>query len=112
MASIATISRTCLQRFASLLASLERCEPVYREYMQSDAIKNELGRFRIWIGNLGALQEGRSSLDFRLRESVVMRTNVLKLIDQLRETLERSKRARFLFAKSSTQLISFLPNSK
>lgn len=99
MDSIAGASRACLQRFANLLASLERCEPVHRESMQSDAIENESGRFKIWIGNLGALQKGRSSLDFRLRESVVMRSNVLKLLDQLRETLDRSKRSHFSSTK-------------
>lgn len=60
--------------------------------MPPEKIEIEHGRFKIWSGNLEALQSGRSSLDFRLRESVVMQTNVMKLLIKLDQTPQKSKR--------------------
>ncbi|PGH13362.1 hypothetical protein AJ80_06356 [Polytolypa hystricis UAMH7299] len=90
MTSIASASSACLKSFASLSTSLERGQPEHRESMPQKVIENETGRFRIWMGNLGAMQKGRSSLDFRLRESIVMRGNVLKLLNQLGDALRKS----------------------
>ena len=59
--------------------------------MPLDQFQRQHGRLRIWSGNLGALQSERSSLDFRLRESTVMRTNVLKLLTKLKQTLTKCK---------------------
>ncbi|KAJ5689686.1 hypothetical protein N7462_004078 [Penicillium macrosclerotiorum] len=54
------------------------------------AIENEFSRFKIWAGNLGALQRGRSSLDARLRDSIVLRAAVLKFLGQLQDSLSKS----------------------
>ncbi|KAL4769997.1 hypothetical protein BDW60DRAFT_209402 [Aspergillus nidulans var. acristatus] len=54
------------------------------------AIENESACFKIWAGNLGALQRGRSSLDARLRDSVVLRAAVLKFLGQLQDSLSKS----------------------
>ncbi|OQV08179.1 hypothetical protein CLAIMM_12492, partial [Cladophialophora immunda] len=58
--------------------------------MPLSAIEKEYDRFKIWAGNLGALQRGRSSLDARLRDSVVLRAAVLKFLGQLQDTLAKS----------------------
>ncbi|OCL12165.1 hypothetical protein AOQ84DRAFT_256174, partial [Glonium stellatum] len=58
--------------------------------MPAEMIEEECGRFKVWMGNLGALQTGHSSLDFRLRDSTVMQTNIMKLLAQLRGALEES----------------------
>lgn len=68
------------------LQDAEHCRTMPRERLEI-----ELGRFKIWCGNLGAVQTGTSSLDFRLRDSTVMRTNVLKLLDRLQRTLTMSE---------------------
>ncbi|KAF4440843.1 hypothetical protein FACUT_3161 [Fusarium acutatum] len=47
-------------------------------------------KFRIWCGNLGALQTGYSSLDSRLRESALMHKNISQLLQQLGIALEES----------------------
>lgn len=54
-------------------------------------VENAFARFKIWAGNLGALQRGSSSLDVRLRESNVMRIAILRILSSLRETLNESK---------------------
>jgi hypothetical protein len=35
--------------------------------LDREALLDDLGRFRVWSGNLGALQKGHSSLDGKLR---------------------------------------------
>lgn len=91
MSAIAQASALCLGSFDQLCSELDNGRPEYGELMPLATIKNEHGRFRVWCGNLGALQIGHSSLDFRLRESVVMQTNVIKLLNQLQSTLSESR---------------------
>jgi hypothetical protein len=54
-------------------------------------IETAFARFKIWAGNLGALQRGSSSLDVRLRESSVMRIAILQILNSFRETLNECK---------------------
>jgi hypothetical protein len=91
MPTISEVSAECLREFARLSVALGTCDDEHRQSMSPDQLQNEHGRFKVWIGNLGALQVGRSSLDFRLRESIVMQTNVLKLLHQLQDVLNKSK---------------------
>jgi hypothetical protein len=51
------------------------------------ALEDEAGRLRVWTGNLGALQKGHSSLDYRLRDSPLLSDNVLKLLQELEVNL-------------------------
>ncbi|KAK4204395.1 hypothetical protein QBC40DRAFT_272760 [Triangularia verruculosa] len=89
--SLGTESRHCLTAFNVLILGLETTdENEYRELMPPTAIQNHRDRFKVWAGNLGAFQEGRASLDFRLRESSLMRTTILKLLNQLKQTIARS----------------------
>ena len=67
--------------------------------MPLKAVENENGRFKVWTGNLGALQKGNSSLDFRLRESRIMQTTVLKFLDQLQDTLGKSEWNEFVMTR-------------
>jgi hypothetical protein len=50
-----------------------------------------LARFRIWTGNLGALQKGTSSLDVRLREANVVRLAIVQILNSLQDTLGQCK---------------------
>ncbi|KAH7141974.1 hypothetical protein EDB81DRAFT_723219, partial [Dactylonectria macrodidyma] len=58
--------------------------------MPPQTLRNQRDRFKVWAGNLGALQEGRASLDFRLRESIPMQSAVHKLLKQLEDTVKKS----------------------
>jgi len=51
-------------------------------------LKNEETRFKIWAGNLGAHQAGRSSLDYRLREAPHLQEQVVYLLRDATESLE------------------------
>ena len=89
MDSIFVATAACLESFPQLAVALqdpERCRTMPREKLE-----RESDRFKIWCGNVGALQTGRSSLDFRLRDSTVVRTNVLKLLGRLQRILTMSE---------------------
>ncbi|KAI1121420.1 hypothetical protein F5Y10DRAFT_282497 [Nemania abortiva] len=44
-------------------------------------IDDQLSRFKLWAGNIGAHRTGHSSLDYRLRDSSHLRTQVLRLLN-------------------------------
>ncbi|KAK2015893.1 hypothetical protein LZ32DRAFT_525673 [Colletotrichum eremochloae] len=58
--------------------------------MPPQTLRNQRDRFIIWAKNLGALQEGRASLDFRLQESILMKSAVYKLLKQLHDVITKS----------------------
>lgn len=62
----------------------------HTQLMSLSDIQSQRGRFRVWCGNLGALQQGPGSADYRLRESTVMHSNVTKLLQQLHSHLNES----------------------
>ena len=87
---IGVLSNHCVRRFDELVKSLAVCpEELYR-HMSPRTVENDFARFKIWCGNLGALQRGRSSLDVRLRDSAVMRETVLRFLSQLQDSLKQS----------------------
>lgn len=82
------LASDCLQLFAGLNNELD-ASPT--ELIPLTAIQNEAGRFSVWCGNLGALQQSFASLDYRLRESPVMLSNVCRLLQKLQSNLAESK---------------------
>jgi hypothetical protein len=58
--------------------------------IDAEALEDEIGRFRVWSGNLGALQKGHSSLDYRLRDSPLLSSNALKLLEELADNVNEA----------------------
>ncbi|KAK1750890.1 hypothetical protein QBC47DRAFT_330971 [Echria macrotheca] len=56
----------------------------------SRALEDELTRFKMWAGNLGAHQHGASSLDYRLREAPHLRDQVNYLLQDAIDTVEHA----------------------
>ena len=81
---IAQKSSKCLHIFKKLMHT--RQQPKDND-MSEDDIVDAVARFRTWVDNIGALQRGESSLDYRLRHAD-LRTEVLRLLDQLMFNLE------------------------
>ncbi|KAK7190075.1 hypothetical protein DPSP01_006371 [Paraphaeosphaeria sporulosa] len=73
-----------VREFQSLLNSLGALQGHAIDF---EALQDELGRFRVWSGNLGVLQKGHSSLDYRLRDAPLLSNEVLKLLNELEENL-------------------------
>ncbi|EWG41493.1 hypothetical protein FVEG_03599 [Fusarium verticillioides 7600] len=93
MNTIADHVSACLQEFNSLCSSPTIWENgIPDSDAQSDVsllkLQNELGRFKVWSGNIGAHQKGRSSLDHRLRDASNIRDQVVELLEDLKESLK------------------------
>ncbi|KAF5970482.1 zinc finger transcription factor ace1 [Fusarium bulbicola] len=96
MNTIADHVSACLQEFNSLCSSPTIwTESVSDEGTDSDIslrkLQNELSRFKVWSGNIGAHKKGRSSLDHRLRDASNIRDQVADLLEDLRESLKDAK---------------------
>lgn len=77
----------CLSSFKLLV--LREQEPGWSEArVQLSSVQDELSRFKVWAGNIGAHRTGRSSLEYRLRDASHIRAQVLRLLDDLDELLE------------------------
>ncbi|RYP79086.1 hypothetical protein DL771_000064 [Monosporascus sp. 5C6A] len=50
-------------------------------------ITEELARFKVWSGNIGAHRKGRSSLDYRLRDASNLQEHVNDLLEDLNKSL-------------------------
>ncbi|KAH7092281.1 hypothetical protein FB567DRAFT_435123, partial [Paraphoma chrysanthemicola] len=89
-ASIATHVRDCLNSFHEACNSLIKASPAIRSKVLPGTIQESLGRFRLWVGNIGAHRRGRSSLDYKLREASHIRDRVLELLRNLKSVLQEA----------------------
>ena len=91
--SLATASRACAQAFTQLCTLLK--DPQHEELsgLTQSAIEDECSRFRIWAGNLGALQQlpSPTSLDHRLRQSPKIACHIHELLEVLKDSLQDGK---------------------
>ena len=83
MSSLRLATASNVRAFQNLITVLSASTREGMNTIDDEALEDEFGRFRVWAGNLGALQKGHSSLDYRLRDAPVSNTNVLKLLDEL-----------------------------
>jgi hypothetical protein len=51
-------------------------------------IAEELARFKVWVGNVGASRAGVDSLNFRLRDASHIRKQILSLLGDLDDCLK------------------------
>lgn len=70
---------------------LNRALPTSAYRNLENAVEDEAGRFQVWAGNIGAFQSPRSSssLDSRLKNSELMRSNVQSGLERLGNAIER-----------------------
>jgi hypothetical protein len=58
-------------------------------YLKSE-LENELGRFKIWAGNLGVFAPGNASADYRLREDSDIREVIIQMLGRLRQNIKQA----------------------
>jgi hypothetical protein len=92
MAAIRLGTAANVRGFQDLLNALSTTTPA----VDREALQDEAGRLRVWSGNLGALQKGHSSLDYRLRDSPLLSSNVLKLLQELENNLSAGMYPQYL----------------
>jgi hypothetical protein len=87
---IASQYRLCVSYFNKLSSLVKAAEHQSLFGISHTAVCGELGRFRIWAGNIGALQtiKLQSSLDYRLREAPKIFRQIVQLLDDLSESLQ------------------------
>ena len=83
-----TIARLCLdcQSQFEVLRDAIRSKNKDRE-LSSVAVQNELGRFRIWASNIGAMHTGRLSLDYKLQDAEYLYEDVKSLLEDIKDSL-------------------------
>ncbi|KAI0453848.1 hypothetical protein F5B21DRAFT_478084 [Xylaria acuta] len=60
-----------------------QAEPGDSQFVWVQTIGDQLSKFKLWAGNIGAHRTGRSSLDYRLRDSSHLHTQVMRLLGDL-----------------------------
>lgn len=88
---IASHVSECFQSLDDLKCLMRDAENEYLDQVQPCEITEELGRFRIWAGSMGAHRRGRSSLDYRLRDASHIRDKVQALLEDLIDSIQRSE---------------------
>ena len=86
--SIEAAFDTCRKTFDNFLHEIKRLDDEGVEILPVLSWQDELGRLRIWAGNIGAYQNGHLSLDFRLRDSSHIRQQIINLLDQIPPILQ------------------------
>ncbi|KAI1741245.1 hypothetical protein F4680DRAFT_416205 [Xylaria scruposa] len=62
-------------------------EPSDSQFVWAQTISDQFSKFKLWAGNIGAHRTGRSSLDYRLRDSSHLHTQVMRLLDDINTSL-------------------------
>ncbi|KAH8722691.1 hypothetical protein GQ44DRAFT_774719 [Phaeosphaeriaceae sp. PMI808] len=88
--STATHVQECLTGFHNVCNSLAKAEPQIRLKLPPHTIHDSLGRFQLWVGNIGAHHRGRSSLDYKLREASHISDRVIELLENLKSILREA----------------------
>jgi hypothetical protein len=90
LSTIATQVQYCLESFDRVYISLVKAEPRTHNKLPPGTIDSTLGRFRLWVGNMGAHRRGRASLDYKLREASHIRDRVVELLQNLEAVLREA----------------------
>jgi hypothetical protein len=89
---IASASTRVVEAFSRIIADLNNETSVQLDINQTQVL-DALGRFRVWAGNIGALQDIKSatSLDARLQKATRITTHFVDRLEELLELLEEGK---------------------
>ena len=87
---IASRTRLCLAKLEALCEKLPRPEWTGNNVANVFDTPDQRDRFKIWAGNMGALQDIQfpTSLDYRLREAPRVVALITELLGDLEEALE------------------------
>ena len=105
--SIASLCKLCIQSFNQLRELLGSSEYKFADQLSQATLEDELGRFRVWVGNSGAHQSGRVSLDHRLREASHVHTKLVQLLWDLKKALDEGEDMQFVTKDICSRYVSF-----
>ena len=81
--TIAPEVKLCLKSFNALREAQAESPQARDDRSLQATITDLIGRFRVWSGNIGAHQTGKSSLDYRLRDASYIKSRVVRLLRDL-----------------------------
>jgi hypothetical protein len=84
--TITSLSLSCQKHFEGLCEALRDGE-LHEEAAIRTSLEDELGRFRLWASNIGAMNPRKASLDHRLRNVDYLLYNVKSLLQHLQQSL-------------------------
>lgn len=90
MSSLRFATAANVRAFSDLTEALATSDGKFSNSIDYEGLQDEIGRFRVWSGNLGALQKGHSSLDYRLRDSPLLSSNALKFLNELETNIKEA----------------------
>lgn len=79
--TISQLLNQCLRDFTAITDSQSLVR--YETEVSHRRWLDQLGRLRVWSGNIGAHQTGQSSLDYRLRDASHLREETTRLLSRL-----------------------------
>ncbi|CAG7974036.1 unnamed protein product [Penicillium salamii] len=83
MVAISELLKSCLVQFVSLADSGE----LKGNEVPLQKWTDELGRLRVWAANIGGHKTSQSSLDYRLRDASHIKSQIVRLLEQVQELL-------------------------
>lgn len=78
----------CYEAFGALLTA-SSTNRQYSEQLPNDVLVDLSGRFNVWAGNIGAGQQRRASLDYRLREADYIQQAVIRTLRYLTRSIQK-----------------------
>jgi hypothetical protein len=89
-ALIANHVQLCFAGFAKFCLSFAKADTATKHKVAPFNVNDEIGKFRLWCGNIAAHRRGRSSLDYKLREASHIRDRVLDLLRNLESIIREA----------------------
>jgi hypothetical protein len=97
-----------VDEIGALFISLEKAlgkYPRFAAQIRQQDIRDEFDRFRLWAGNIAAHRKGRRSLEYRLRDSALLRDEAHNLLKAVHDTLRNCIGPLHLYTTPVTNLL-------
>lgn len=75
----------CFTIFSEIIHLFDTSPEASNEFLDLSVaqLQDQLGKLRVWVGNIGGMRQGHGSLEYRLRDAPLVYNNVHKAIDSL-----------------------------
>lgn len=87
--SILRACQQCIQFFRRGLPRARRGLSSPLDLDSQASLENQLGRFKIWAGNIGVFAAGNASTDYRLRQDQDVKDVMIQMLARLKKNLEQ-----------------------
>lgn len=82
--TIVEAARLCAQSFVHLQSTPHLLQP-----LSESEFEDQLGRFKIWLGNLGVFAADTASADFRLKDDQDVKDVIINMLTRLNKEVEK-----------------------